>query len=197
MKRSKKSTIPQKTKKYNYYASNFDQQKEEFSDLANSKSKNTSNSVVRKTSHTHFQTAKSPQKHVPRSEISDGEDSIEEFEKLEEECIKQTNLSKYDLPYTPPANSMKAKEVETKPSQSAMEMIIKKENDQKWHNKRKLFDDSESDDQDDDDMAQAAPKTKENVDGMINRIINKPKEIKPAPKIVETIPAAITEILDK
>jgi hypothetical protein len=78
-----------------------------------------------------------------------------------------------------------------------MEINIKKDNEQKWHNKRKLFDDSESDDQDEDDMVQTAPKIKENVGGMINKIINKPKEVKPASKIVEQIPSSITEILDR
>jgi hypothetical protein len=85
LKRSQKSSIPEKKKKYNYYASNFDQPKDEFLDLANAKPKNTSSSVARKTNHTHFQTVKSPQKQATKSVVSDGENSMEEFEKLEEE----------------------------------------------------------------------------------------------------------------
>jgi hypothetical protein len=110
LKRSQKSTLPNQSKQYNYYASNFEQKDQELVQV------NCKQKIIEKQEYEHTGDLEN--------------DSVEEFEKLEEECINAT------IP-------------KQQKTHSAMQMIDQKANAQK-PKKRKLFDDSESEQSDSD-----------------------------------------------
>lgn len=132
LKRSEKSSLPVQTKKYSYYASNFDQPKPQDTHIVVEKPKATSSSVVRPQKTESFKPVIKPSKPAYKSEKeSDGYNSMEEFEKLEEECIKEIHDKKGK-------------------AQTAMQMIDQRAQDRKWHSKKKLFDDSDSESEEED-----------------------------------------------
>ena len=144
LKRSEKSTLPSQAKKYSYYASNFDQPKTQDTHIVVEKPKASSSSLARPQKNDNFQPVQKSRKPAYKSEKeSEGYNSMEEFEKLEEECIKEIH-DKRDK------------------GQTAMQMIDQRVQDKKWHSKKKLFDDSNSESDEekevDDKPASNAPK---------------------------------------
>jgi hypothetical protein len=158
LKRSKKSTLPNQSKQYNYYASNFEQKDQELVQV----------------------NCRQKQEFEHTEDLEDLEnDSVEEFEKLEEECINSTIPKKQQ-------------------THSAMQMIDQKANAQK-PKKRKLFDDSESEQSDSDQEDVEKLVKQENKGGksnVVKRMIYNEQE-KPVVKkeVKDQIPVEIEQIM--
>jgi hypothetical protein len=158
LKRSKKSTLPNQSKQYNYYASNFEQKDQELVQV----------------------NCRQKQEYEHTEDLEDLEnDSVEEFEKLEEECINSTIPKKQQ-------------------THSAMQMIDQKANAQK-PKKRKLFDDSESEQSDSDQEDVEKLVKQENKGGksnVVKRMIYNEQE-KPVIKkeAKDQIPVEIEQIM--
>lgn len=251
MKRSQKSTLPKPTKKYKYYAENFEHSKEndvvvnerpksfskQKTNITNTSSKAKKAAVVHsppKKRHTSVQNTppkqakpavvhsppkakKSAVVHSPPKKqhhetqqlsrpdpSSEEEDynSMDEFEKLEEECIKQSSR---DPDQQKQPSEQVVEESNSKPppqTKTAAEMMDQREQERKWHNKRKLFDDSESDEgsEEETQVKQNAKRDKENMSGVVKKMIYGVQETKKpltSKTNSEQIPEALTQILEK
>ncbi|CAI2386820.1 unnamed protein product [Moneuplotes crassus] len=182
LKRSGKSTLPKKTKKYTYYASNFKQPEEkDFAPKESSKPKTLNRSAS--VSH-QIQPAK-----VETPEEKDGYNSVEEFEKLEEQCINDTIDE----------NPQQKSKIEKKKPLTAMEMVEKKMKERT----KKLFDDFESDQSENSSEEEVAPKVTQKQgkkSNVVKRMIyNEKSETapKPKPQKQEGIPKELEEILNQ
>lgn len=200
LKRSSKSKLPQKAPKYKYYASNFKQSKEQEFTPKESKQKpkigNRSASVSHKMHSTPVE--------IPEDNLE--YNSVEEFEKLEEECNNDTMDNKPVQPeisfprqpeqnvkqnthnnvqQNPQSNFRKAPPAQKQKPLTAMEMVERKMKEKKM----KLFDDFESDPSEpssDEEPVQKVVQKQGKKSNVVKRMIfNQPSEPAPKPKAAE------------